>query len=85
VSRAGAGEDAPAGQEAEIVQQRGEALGPPLAFVGLGLGDRLRHAPPAGADVGLACGTVARLPDMAGNVHAERIGRRHGVAVKAAS
>jgi hypothetical protein len=32
-------------------------------------------------DVGLVLGTVAGLPDMAGDFHAERIGRGHDVAM----
>jgi len=74
---AGAGKNAPPGQEAEIVQQRGETFGPLFTPVRFGLRDRLRHASPSGADIGLARGTVAGFPDMAGDVHAEWVVRLH--------
>src|SRR3569832_17242 len=64
-------------QEAEIVKQRGETFGPLFTPVRFGLRDRLRHAPPTGADIGLARGAVAGFPDMAGDVHAEWVVRLH--------
>ena len=74
VPGAGTGENAPAGQKAESVEQAVKAFGPLLALPVFRRRNRLRHPPPAGTDVGLARRAVAGLPDMTGDFHTEGVG-----------
>ena len=68
---ASAGENAPAGQEAKMFQQAIKAFRPQRAVLVFCRSDGVRDPLPGCLDVCFAFGSVACLPDMAGNVPIE--------------